>query len=84
MLRSINRGFLSWLDGRREPGRPFFVFLNYLDAHAPYKVPSEQNSPLRPEAPDASMSCEIIYEQVDRDRQVADATTLLDACAGLL
>jgi arylsulfatase A-like enzyme len=37
---SVNRGFLRWLDNRREPGRPFFAFLNYLDAHAPYKVPS--------------------------------------------
>jgi arylsulfatase A-like enzyme len=32
----INRQFLSWLSGRTEPERPFFAFLNYLDAHAPY------------------------------------------------
>ena len=37
---SINRGFLTWLDNRRDPGRPFFAFLNYLDAHVPYKLPS--------------------------------------------
>ena len=36
---SINRGFLDWLDRRPEKDRPFFVFLNYLDAHAPYKPP---------------------------------------------
>jgi arylsulfatase A-like enzyme len=30
----INRQFLSWLD--RDPGRPFFAFLNYYDAHQPY------------------------------------------------
>jgi arylsulfatase A-like enzyme len=36
---AINRGFLSWLDRRPDPGRPFFVFLNYLDAHTPYEVP---------------------------------------------
>jgi arylsulfatase A-like enzyme len=41
--RSINQGFLQWLDRRTEPGRPFFVFLNYLDAHTPYKVPSDQS-----------------------------------------
>ena len=29
---AVNRGFLGWLDRRREPGRPFFAFLNYLDA----------------------------------------------------
>jgi arylsulfatase A-like enzyme len=36
---AINRGFLSWLDRRSDPGRPFFAFLNYLDAHTPYQLP---------------------------------------------
>jgi arylsulfatase A-like enzyme len=40
---SINRGFLSWLDRRPDSKRPFFVFLNYLDAHTPYKVPRNAN-----------------------------------------
>jgi arylsulfatase A-like enzyme len=38
---SINRGFLNWLDRRQDTGRPFFAFLNYFDAHTPYKVPSD-------------------------------------------
>jgi arylsulfatase A-like enzyme len=33
----INQDFLSWLD--RQPRRPFFAFLNYLDAHDPYLPP---------------------------------------------
>ena len=37
--QSINRGFLEWFARRPEPGRPFFVFLNYFDAHTPYKLP---------------------------------------------
>jgi arylsulfatase A-like enzyme len=37
--KSINQGFLRWLDRRAEPDRPFFAFLNYLDAHTPYEVP---------------------------------------------
>jgi arylsulfatase A-like enzyme len=37
---SINCGFLAWLDHRRDRARPFFVFLNYLDAHVPYKLPA--------------------------------------------
>ena len=37
---SINRGFLDWLARRHDPRRPFFVFLNYLDAHAPYELPA--------------------------------------------
>jgi arylsulfatase A-like enzyme len=36
----INRELLSWLSQRREPGRPFFAFLNYYDAHAPYVLPA--------------------------------------------
>ena len=36
---SINRRFLSWLAHRPETRRPFFAFLNYFDAHAPYKLP---------------------------------------------
>jgi arylsulfatase A-like enzyme len=36
---SINREFLDWLSQRREPARPFFAFLNYLDAHTMYLLP---------------------------------------------
>ncbi len=32
----INHEFLNWLSRRREPRRPFFAFLNYVDTHAPY------------------------------------------------
>lgn len=32
---NINRWFLRWLEAK-ERNRPFFVFLNYLDAHDPY------------------------------------------------
>ena len=41
----VNSEFLGWLAGRREPGRPFFAFLNYFDAHAPYILP--EGTPLR-------------------------------------
>jgi len=32
---ATNEAFLGWLR-RRRPDRPFFAFLNYFDAHAPY------------------------------------------------
>ena len=35
---SINRRLLSWLDGTGH--RPFFAFVNYFEAHAPYVSPS--------------------------------------------
>lgn len=31
----VNAALVQWLD--REPGRPFFAFLNYFDAHDPYR-----------------------------------------------
>ena len=34
----VNREFLEWLPAERS--RPFFVFLNYFDAHEPYLPPS--------------------------------------------
>ncbi len=37
---AINHKFLDWLTRRREPRRPFFAFLNYFDAHAPYVSPT--------------------------------------------
>ncbi len=36
----LNREFLGWLG--RQQGRPFFAFLNYFDAHAPYLPPRGQ------------------------------------------
>ena len=48
---SINRGFLDWLARRPEKTRPFFVFLNFIDAHAPYKLPEGAQSSLRSQAP---------------------------------
>jgi arylsulfatase A-like enzyme len=39
--RTVNREFLDWL-GRRQPDRPFFAFLNYFDAHWPYRLPAER------------------------------------------
>lgn len=35
----VNHELLEWLDHRPEPARPFFAFVNYVDAHAPYVLP---------------------------------------------
>ena len=35
----VNRELLDWLSRRSRPERPFFAFLNYMDAHFPYLVP---------------------------------------------
>ena len=35
----VNREFLDWLSHRVQPERPFLAFLNYFDAHYPYRLP---------------------------------------------
>jgi arylsulfatase A-like enzyme len=37
----VNRELLDWLDRRPQPRRPFFAFVNYVDAHAPYVLPAD-------------------------------------------
>jgi arylsulfatase A-like enzyme len=37
----VNRDFLAWLD--EHPSRPFFAFLNYIDAHDPYQTPVDES-----------------------------------------
>ena len=43
----VNREFLDWLSRRRQPDRPFFAFLNYFDAHYPYRAPARWHPPVR-------------------------------------
>jgi arylsulfatase A-like enzyme len=47
---AVNRSFLEWLARRQTPRRPFFAFLNLIDAHTPYEVPDRSTAPfgLRP------------------------------------
>jgi arylsulfatase A-like enzyme len=49
---AVNREFLDWFARRRQPDRPFFAFLNYYDAHAPYVLPpgAPYRFGLRPES----------------------------------
>ena len=61
MRRSINRRFLEWLDRRGEPARPFFVFLNYHDAHTPYKPPDGAETRFA-RLPESRDEIRIIYE----------------------
>lgn len=66
---SINRDFLDWLSRRREPGRPFFAFLNYFDAHARYLLPkgATYRFGLRPRTPGDYRLFEL-WRDVDKRR----------------
>jgi len=52
----VNGAFLAWLD--RSPRAPFFVFLNFMDAHGPFSPPDSflnrfQSTRIRPPNPEA-------------------------------
>jgi arylsulfatase A-like enzyme len=38
LANQVNGRFFTWLEGRAGDERPFFAFLNYMDAHRPYNV----------------------------------------------
>jgi arylsulfatase A-like enzyme len=66
----INREFTRWLAQRPEPGRPFFVFLNYFEAHSPYLVP--QGAPFRfgsrPRTRDEMLLLSHQWESLDKQK----------------
>jgi arylsulfatase A-like enzyme len=65
---TINRAFLDWLARRRQPGRPFFAFLNYYDAHTPYVLPlgARYAFGLKPRRPVDFLFLIEYWEQVDK------------------
>ena len=95
--RVVNREFLDWLSARRRPDRPFFAFLNYIDAHAPYLLPADVSyrfgSAPKTEAQERLLADD--WTKVDKTRLPRAAITLardaydnclahLDAQLGLL
>jgi arylsulfatase A-like enzyme len=85
---SINDDFLEWLD-EQTPKRPFFVFLNYFDAHAPYRVPEGWDRHFGRQA-ETSEETAILDEWESRPKQdVPERNTTLardayDDCLGYL
>jgi len=63
----INSSFLDWLSRERHRKRPFFAFLNYLDAHEPFLPPEGNgtNFGLRPRSPSDS---KMLLEYWGRDK----------------
>ena len=86
--RGINGAFLDWLS-RKGADRPFFAFLNYLDAHEPFLPPEDQvrRFGLRP---GSRRDYEMLLNYWDRDkthispRDVALARDGYDDCIAFL
>jgi arylsulfatase A-like enzyme len=64
----INRDFLGWLDGRG-PGRPFFAFLNYYDAHHPYLTPEPDEGPAFGRKPASARDFRLLKTWWERDKR---------------
>jgi arylsulfatase A-like enzyme len=83
----VNQGLLEWLEGR-DPGRPFFAFVNYFDAHHPYIPITEASSPFGGRAPsDPWIDYQKTYQpdEIDALRDAYDQCILdLDAEVGRL
>jgi arylsulfatase A-like enzyme len=84
----INRDFLGWLS-RRGGDRPFFAFLNYIDAHDPYLLPdgAEYHFGAGPQSP-ADWSILAAWSLLDkkllREREITLARDGYDDCLAQL
>jgi arylsulfatase A-like enzyme len=62
----LNQAFLDWLE-RRGPNRPFFAFINYMDAHCPYKPKKNVAGQFGHHSPQNSRTNEILGEVLSAD-----------------
>lgn len=65
----VTSAAMAWLAdaAARAPGRPYFLWVHYYDAHAPYEPPA----PYRGETPEASYAGEIRYVDAELGRLLA-------------
>jgi arylsulfatase A-like enzyme len=65
---SVSLPFLDWLEKRRQPARPFFAFLNFYDAHAPYVLPNgaRYRFGMRPRLPRDYIFLMEYWESIDK------------------
>jgi len=78
---SVNRAFFDWLSKRQTPERPFFAFLNYIDAHDPYILPGDAH--YRFGSPPASLADFLLlekWEALDKPSLDERYTTLASDC----
>jgi arylsulfatase A-like enzyme len=86
---AINDAFLKWLEKQPKPGRPYFAFLNYNDAHTPYEVP-DMSTPGFGARPRSSRERQTLLDFMRVDKttlSIADvqmATDVYDDCIAYL
>jgi arylsulfatase A-like enzyme len=81
----VNEDFLDWLS--QNHGRPFFAFLNYMDAHAPYLPPKPFDIMFGPQRarPDVSVRRTWSAQEIQVEQDAYDGSiAYLDHQLGLL
>lgn len=43
---AANHDAIAWLDEKRNKGKPFFLYMHYMDCHGPYDAPAKYVDPL--------------------------------------
>ncbi len=74
---AITSSFSTWLD--RTNGRPFFAFLNYIDAHDPYLPPEPFTTRFGPEPPWRDSSIINRWKGAQADISPLEARAEIDA-----
>jgi arylsulfatase A-like enzyme len=64
----VNGAFLDWLTREQYVHRPFFAFLNYLDAHEPFLPPPQGTKPSFGLRPRTSAEFRMLLNYWDRDK----------------
>jgi arylsulfatase A-like enzyme len=80
---TVTGDFLTWLS--RQDERPFFAFLNYIDAHTPYLAPFPFDEEFGPKRPPVDFSQPSYEEMMDRRKLSSrEIQTELDAYDGAI
>jgi arylsulfatase A-like enzyme len=70
---SVRHDFIRWLDAR-PTGRPFFAFINFFDAHMPYRPPAPFDTAFGadPHRPHVLLSAGVPAELIEREEKSYD------------
>jgi len=67
---------LAWLEAQRDPGRPHFLWVHYIDPHGPYRAPADRPRAFTHDGFIPSQPERMLAYQVDPD--VTDALDYVD------
>jgi arylsulfatase A-like enzyme len=73
---TINRKVETWLSGRGDAGRPFFLWVHYMDVHEPYVAEAQHLHTVDPELQLDKEEMLGLFKEVILKRDVSDLETV--------